>query len=88
MKRGFVTEIHVRVYCDACGEVYTDPGVTPEQFEPEDVGACFRSLAAAVTWIADCPNVGWTFDGDRVLCDVCQVIERRDRDLTDLHTKD
>ena len=82
MKRGLVTFIHVRIYCDACGAVYTDPGITPEMFEPEDLGACFHSRAAAVAWIAGHPQ-GWTYDGDRVLCEVCH-----DTDITDIDPRD
>ncbi|MET7772395.1 hypothetical protein [Nocardia sp. NPDC005366] len=82
-----MTEIHVRVYCDACGRVYTDPGIVPEQFEPEDLGACFRSRALAVDWFTGCPQ-GWVYDGDRVLCDACRAVERHELDTTDLYTED
>ncbi len=76
MKRGFVAEIHVVVYCDCCGDTYS---------EHEAEGICFDSIPQAVSYLNDrSAQVGWVYDGDRVLCDACRAIERDEHDNTDL----
>ncbi|WP_405177734.1 hypothetical protein OG225_26175 [Nocardia sp. NBC_01377] len=94
MKRQFVTETHVAVYCDVCGICYGQddfngraPGVVVS-IDAQGIAVVFDSIARAVDHINAHPEQGWFYDGDRVLCDGCQRIERHDRDLTDLHTKD
>ncbi|WP_330233954.1 hypothetical protein OHA40_16765 [Nocardia sp. NBC_00508] len=68
MKRGFVTETHVVVYCDGCGDHYT---------EGENEAICFDSVHQAVTYLnARSGGVGWRYDGDRVLCDGCLATAR------------
>ncbi|WP_040709114.1 hypothetical protein [Nocardia takedensis] len=72
MKRGFVAEIHVVVYCDSCGDTYS---------EHESEGICFDSIPQAVSYLdARSVAVGWFYDGDRVLCDACRAIERDEHD--------
>ncbi|TDP32335.1 hypothetical protein [Nocardia ignorata] len=61
MKRGLITESHVVIYCDTCGDVLTDA---------DGESICFDSTHQAVGFL----NVkvsGWSYDGDRVTCDVC-----------------
>ncbi|MFG3618065.1 hypothetical protein [Nocardia sp. NPDC047654] len=68
MKRGFVTEVHVVVYCDGCGDIYS---------ESAGESICFDSINQAVTYInARSGGVGWVYDGDRVWCDGCQATAR------------
>ncbi len=85
MKRGFVTETHVRIYCDVCGEVYAEEGSRGHAAK----GICFDTRAAAV----DCLNANaspweWFYDGDRVLCPDCRFVERADAEINDLSSKD
>ncbi|MFF0493598.1 hypothetical protein ACFYTQ_31650 [Nocardia sp. NPDC004068] len=63
MRTGFITEAHVVVYCDGCGDPYTET----------DAGRlCFASVNQALAYItARGAGVGWVYDGDRVLCDGC-----------------
>ncbi|MEU7769493.1 hypothetical protein AB0B25_31035 [Nocardia sp. NPDC049190] len=63
MKRGFVTETHVVVYCDSCGDIYS---------ENEAESICFDSTYQAVSYInTRGAGIGWHYDGDRVQCDGC-----------------
>lgn len=56
-------EAHVVVYCDGCGDPYTETG---------SGRLCFTSVNQAVHYIAvRGAGVGWFYDGDRVLCDGC-----------------
>ncbi|MBF6320521.1 hypothetical protein IU453_27635 [Nocardia cyriacigeorgica] len=68
MKRGFVTETHVVIYCDGCGDIYT--GDIAEAI-------CFDSVNEAVNYLNDhSPVLGWIYDGDRVFCDGCRAAAR------------
>ncbi|WP_433681204.1 hypothetical protein [Nocardia sp. CA-119907] len=63
MKRGFVTECHVVIYCDGCGDIYS---------ENESESVCFDSVNQAVHYLnARSAGVGWLYDGDKVQCDGC-----------------
>lgn len=86
MKRGFVTEVHVLIYCDCCGELYTEE---TENAYADAEGICFDSVNQAVEYLnARSAAVGWFYDGDRVLCDACRAIERADAEINDLYSKD
>ncbi|NEW30654.1 hypothetical protein [Nocardia cyriacigeorgica] len=68
MKRGFVTETHVVVYCDGCGDPYT---------ENTSESICFTSVHQAVSHLSHRSAVlGWIYDGDRVWCDGCRAAAR------------
>ncbi|WP_036534201.1 hypothetical protein [Nocardia cyriacigeorgica] len=68
MKRGFVTETHVVIYCDGCGDPYTAGG---------DESICFDTVHQAVSYLtARSAGLGWDYDGDRVLCDGCRAAAR------------
>lgn len=68
MKRGFVTECHVVIYCDVCGDIYSENGCQ---------GACFDSAHQAVNYLnARSAGVGWLYDGDKVICDGCVAAAR------------
>ncbi|MGY4099105.1 hypothetical protein ACW2Q0_06035 [Nocardia sp. R16R-3T] len=80
-----MTETHIRIYCDCCGEVYAEEGSHGHVAN----GICFTSRAQAV----DCLNShttewDWFYDGDRVLCPDCRVIERADAEIDELYSKD
>ena len=63
MKTGFVHEVHVVIYCDRCGDIYSENGTE---------GICFTSVHQAVNYLnARSACVGWLYDGDKVLCDGC-----------------
>lgn len=73
MKRGFVTETHVVVYCDTCGDIYTD----------RDGGeaACFDSVNQAVSFLTlGAVGIAWSYDGDKVTCDGCHATEHCTRE--------
>ncbi len=63
MKRGFVTENHVVIYCDGCGDLYTDP---------RGDAVCFTSTHQAAYYLASGRH-GWGYDGDRITCDGCAI---------------
>ncbi|MFI5783417.1 hypothetical protein [Nocardia sp. NPDC051570] len=68
MRTGFVIEAHVVVYCDSCGDTYTE-------FRYDSL--CFASIAQAISYIAARgAGIGWVYDGDRVLCDGCIATAR------------
>lgn len=68
MKTGFVTEAHVVIYCDGCGDTYT---------ENTGEGICFDTVNQAVGYLnARSAGIGWIYDGDKVLCDGCQALAR------------
>ncbi len=68
MKRGFVTETHVVIYCDGCGDPYT---------ENTSESICFASVHQAVSHLSHREAVlGWIYDGDRVWCDGCRTAAR------------
>ncbi|WP_433758133.1 hypothetical protein [Nocardia sp. CA-135398] len=68
MKTGLVTEVHVVIYCDVCGDVYC---------ESDGESACFDSTNQAVAYLSSrSAGVGWLYDGDRVVCDGCQALAR------------
>lgn len=68
MKRGFVTETHVVIYCDGCGDPYT---------ENTGESICFESINQAVSYLMHrSAAVGWDYDGDRVFCDGCRAALR------------
>ncbi|VFA93572.1 Uncharacterised protein [Nocardia farcinica] len=62
MKRGFQTESHVVVYCDICGDVYTERGGSL---------TCFATTSEAIGYLTRRAGLGWVYDGDRVICDAC-----------------
>ncbi|MEV0340571.1 hypothetical protein AB0H49_16205 [Nocardia sp. NPDC050713] len=65
MKRGFVTETHVVVYCESCGNHYA---------EGENEAVCFDTIAQAITHLdLQAAGVGWLFDGNTVVCDGCRA---------------
>ncbi|MFC9436737.1 hypothetical protein [Nocardia sp. NPDC057030] len=71
MKRGFVTENHTVVYCDMCGDVYTENG---------SESICFDSVQQAVSYLQSrAAGVGWVYDGDRIWCDGCIAADYCDR---------
>ncbi|MFI7192862.1 hypothetical protein ACIBQ0_24270 [Nocardia nova] len=63
MKRGLVTENHVVIYCDSCGDLYTDAA---------GEAVCFTSTHQAAYYLAGGRN-GWLYDGDRITCDGCAI---------------
>ncbi|WP_063065942.1 hypothetical protein [Nocardia violaceofusca] len=63
MKRGLVTESHVVIYCDSCGDLYTDRA---------GEAVCFTSTHQAAYYLAGGRN-GWLYDGDRITCDGCAI---------------
>ncbi|MEV6136480.1 hypothetical protein AB0L63_10530 [Nocardia sp. NPDC051990] len=68
MKTGFVTEVHVVIYCDVCGDTYT---------ENTGEGICFDTVNQAVAYLTSRSAVlGWVYDGDKVVCDGCQALAR------------
>ncbi|MEV6274460.1 hypothetical protein [Nocardia sp. NPDC051832] len=63
MKRGIVTERHVVIYCDTCGDLFS---------ENENEGICFASVSQAIEYLATrSAGVGWLYDGDLIRCDGC-----------------
>ncbi|AHH17266.1 hypothetical protein NONO_c24700 [Nocardia nova SH22a] len=63
MRSGLTTEAHVVVYCDGCGDQYS---------ETRYDRTCFASMGEAIAYIAGRgAGVGWVYDGDRILCDGC-----------------
>ena len=63
MKTGFLTVAHVVVHCDGCGDRYSE--IRYDQM-------CFASVNEAIAYITGRgAGVGWTYDGDKVLCDGC-----------------
>ncbi|MFQ6398959.1 hypothetical protein ACLMAJ_36675 [Nocardia sp. KC 131] len=68
MRTGFVMECHVVIYCDGCGDLYSENG---------SEGICFNSVHQAVGYLnARSAGVGWLYDGDKVLCDGCIAVTR------------
>ncbi|WP_433599133.1 hypothetical protein ACQPXH_26155 [Nocardia sp. CA-135953] len=68
MKTGFVHEVHVVIYCDRCGDIYSENGTE---------GICFTSVHQAVNYLnARSAGVGWLYDGDKVICDGCLAAAR------------
>lgn len=63
MKRGFVPENHVVVYCDSCGDIYVDA---------DGESICFDTTHQAALYLANGRD-GWLYDGDRITCDGCQL---------------
>lgn len=63
MKRGITTEAHVVVYCDVCGDRYTD--------EEDGQTRCARSTNEAIAQLA---GSAWYYDGDRVFCPTCLAL--------------
>ncbi len=67
MKTGFVTECHVVIYCEGCGDHYR---------EHENESICFDSINQAIAYLSVVgAGVGWLFDGHKVLCDGCLATE-------------
>lgn len=63
MKTGFVQELHVVIYCESCGDIYS---------ENEGESICFDSIPQAIGYLnTGSAGVGWIYDGDKVLCDGC-----------------
>ncbi|UGT53774.1 hypothetical protein [Nocardia asteroides] len=71
MKRGFCTESHVVVYCDTCGDIYTDAA---------GEAICFGSTNQAVSLLGADRSSGWVYDGDTILCDICVATQQCQRD--------
>lgn len=62
MRRGFQTEAHVVVYCDTCGDIYTDR---------EGESICFATTNQAAEFLNADTATGWLYDGDTIRCDGC-----------------
>ncbi|MEV0850803.1 hypothetical protein [Nocardia fluminea] len=62
MKRGMITESHVVIYCDTCGDVLTDA---------DGESICFDSTNQAVSFLGADRASGWGYDGDRITCFTC-----------------
>ncbi len=67
MKRGLVTESHVVIYCDTCGDILTDA---------DGESTCFDSTNQAVSFLTAERASGWDYDGDTVLCDICLATQQ------------
>ncbi|MFD5179777.1 hypothetical protein ACFWM1_28495 [Nocardia sp. NPDC058379] len=67
MKRGFCTESHVVVYCDICGDIYTDAEGKP---------TCFTTTSQAAEFLTTDTHSGWLYDGDTIRCDGCIAAEQ------------
>ncbi|WP_328411939.1 hypothetical protein [Nocardia sp. NBC_00403] len=68
MKTGFVIEAHVVIYCDTCGDIYSENG---------SEGICFDTVNQAVGYLnARSAGVGWLYDGDKIACDGCLAAAR------------
>lgn len=68
MRTGFLTVAHVVVKCDGCGDQYSETRYDQ---------LCFASVNEAIAYITGRgAGVGWTYDGDRVLCDGCLAAAR------------
>ncbi|MBF6352965.1 hypothetical protein IU449_00115 [Nocardia higoensis] len=64
MKRGFVTETHVLIYCDRCGECCTDS---------EGESICFDNLRQALRYLIDTADMaGWQLSGGEIECADCR----------------
>ncbi|MFC8043534.1 hypothetical protein [Nocardia sp. NPDC057353] len=63
-----MTETHVVVYCDDCGELYADP---------DDESICFDSKNQAIAYLAALPvGIRWVYDGDTIICRDCHLSGR------------
>ncbi|BCK53999.1 hypothetical protein [Nocardia wallacei] len=63
---GFVTQAHVVVLCDGCGDRYSETAYAQ---------LCFASVNEAIAYITRRgAGVGWVYDGDKVLCDGCVAL--------------
>ena len=71
MKRGLITESHVVIYCDTCGDVLTDA---------DGESICFDSTNQAVSFLGADRASGWVYDGDTVRCDICLATQQCQRD--------
>ena len=71
MKRGLITESHVVIYCDTCGDVLTDA---------DGESICFDSTNQAVSFLAADRASDWVYDGDTVRCDICVATQQCQRD--------
>ena len=63
MKRGFVTETHLVIYCEVCGDHYADD---------DGESICFDNRGQAVRHLAYDETTGWAYDGDTVRCRTCE----------------
>ncbi|MEV0357374.1 hypothetical protein AB0H71_15050 [Nocardia sp. NPDC050697] len=64
-----MTETHVVVYCDNCGELYTDP---------DGESICFDTRYQAIAFLtAQTVGVRWVYDGDTIICPGCHGAIRR-----------
>ncbi|MEU2126534.1 hypothetical protein [Nocardia niwae] len=80
-----MTETHVAVYCDVCGECYAENSPVAKLYiDAKGICVVFDSIARAVDHInANSGPWGWFYDGDRVLCDACRAIDIHDNDDRD-----
>lgn len=67
MNRGFRIEVHVVVYCDICGDIYTDD---------DGESVCFATAHQAAQFLAVDTITGWAYDGDTIRCDSCLLAEQ------------
>lgn len=67
MKRGLVTESHVVIYCDTCGDILTDA---------DGESICFDSTNQAVSFLGADRASGWDYDGDRITCFTCRAVAK------------
>ncbi len=63
MKRGMVTENHVVIYCDGCGDFYTDAYGELISFDSTHQASSYLAIG----------RHGWLYDGDRITCDGCRI---------------
>ncbi|MGW5221602.1 hypothetical protein ACWEQA_27390 [Nocardia sp. NPDC004085] len=85
-----MTETHVAVYCDVCGECYAENSpVAKLCIDAEGICVVFDSIARAVDHINARSGLrGWFYDGDRVLCPDCRFVDRADSEINNFHFKD
>ncbi|WP_155981049.1 hypothetical protein [Nocardia sp. CNY236] len=60
-----MTERHVVVYCEVCGDVFADSA---------GESICFDSVTQAITYLATRAAGGWLYDHTRVVCDGCRAV--------------
>lgn len=60
-----MVESHVIVYCDTCGDLFTDA---------DGESICFDNANQAIAFLTHTPvALGWVYDGDQITCDACQA---------------
>ncbi|MFC8046787.1 hypothetical protein [Nocardia sp. NPDC057353] len=63
-----MTESHVVVYCDSCGDLYTGS---------DGESVCFDTRYQAIAYLNCLPGPArWVYDGDTIICPRCQGATR------------